>query len=126
MLANAMAATSLPAVDLERAKKFYSQVLGLQELESPEGAAVFQAGGGAQIFIYQREEATKAEHTALNFYLDGNIEEVVKGLTENGARFEQYDMGEMKTDEMGIAVLGEAKGAWLKDTEGNILGIFQM
>ncbi|NOH11915.1 MAG: VOC family protein [Chloroflexi bacterium] len=127
MLGNARAAASLPAVDMERAVKFYSEVVGLEQVGgSPEdGSVMFKAGDGAIVFIYQRGEATKAEHTALNFYIDAGIEDIVKGMTDKGAVFEQYDMGELKTDELGIAPLGETKGAWFKDTESNIIGIFQ-
>ena len=127
MLGNAHAAASLPAVDMQRATRFYLDVVGLEHVGgNPEdGSAMFKASDGSTVFIYQREEATKAEHTALNFYIIEGIEEIVKGMTEKGAKFEQYEMGELKTDAMGIAPLGETKGAWFKDTEGNIIGIFQ-
>jgi hypothetical protein len=47
-------------------------------------------------------------------------------LADKGVVFEQYDMGEIKTDERGIATIGTTKGAWFTDTEGNIIAIVTM
>ena len=100
MLGNALAAASLSAVDIERASKFYTEVVGLEQFGGgPDGgSAMFKAGDGSIVFIYQRGEATKAEHTALNFYINSGIQDIVKGLTDKGAVFEQYDFDELKTD----------------------------
>lgn len=127
MLANSPAAATIPAVDINRAKDFYANTLGLKLVEMPgdfEGAAMFEAGNGSMIFIYQREQ-TKAEHTAISFLVE-DIEAVVDGLIAKGVTFEQYDMGEIKTDARGIAEAGPNKAAWLKDTEGNILALNAM
>jgi len=127
MLGNARTAASLPAVDMHRAARFYNEVVGWEQVggNPDDGSAMFKTGDGSTVFVYQRGETTKAEHTAFNFYIEEGIEEIVKGLRGKGVVFEQYDMDDLKTDEMGIAPLGETKGAWFKDTEGNILGIFQ-
>lgn len=123
MLGSSPVVATLPAVDINRAVKFYSQVLGLRRVEMPVpgDAALFEAGQGTQIFIYQRE-ATKAEHTAATFAVD-DIDEVVDGLIDKGVVFEQYDFGDIKTDERGIATMGSNKSAWFKDTEGNIIAL---
>lgn len=122
MLANAMAVAVLPAEDLERARRFYTEVLGLEEQDTGiEGHTIFQAGGDTKVLIYQRER-TKAEHTTLEFVVK-DIESVVKALTEKGVKFEQYDFDTLKTDEMGIAALGDRKSAWFVDPEGNIISI---
>ena len=60
----------------------------------------------------------------VSFSVD-DIESIVDGLTERGVAFEQYDFDEIKTDERGIAVLGNLKAAWFYDSEGNIIGIMQ-
>jgi len=127
MLASSPVAVTLPAVDLKRAKKFYSKNLGLTPVELGDlndYAALFDAGKDTQIFIYPRE-ATKAEHTAATFVVQ-DIESTVSGLTKNGVVFEQYDLDEFKTDERGIATMGETQGAWFKDTEGNIIALMTM
>jgi predicted enzyme related to lactoylglutathione lyase len=126
MLASSPVAVTLPAVDIDRAKKFYTEVLGLKiiDLEEYEGVALFEAGKGTQIMFYERE-GTKAEHTAATFAVE-DIEAVVDGLTEKGVVFEQYDMDEIKTDARGIATIETAKAAWFTDTEGNIIAIMSM
>ncbi len=122
MLANAFARATVPAEDIRRAAKFYGEVLGLKRIEgTPPEAALFEAGGGSQILIYQRTR-TKAEHTAITFRVD-DVEGVVSALTARGVTPEQYDMGPIKTNQKGIAEMGEMKMAWITDPEGNILGL---
>ena len=122
MLASAFTMATVPAEDLERAVKFYSDVLGSKPAESPlEGTALFEAGGGSQIFIYQRGQST-AQHTAIHFVVE-NLENAVDGLLNRGVTFEQYQNDVFSTDEKGIATMGDSKMAWLTDPEGNILGL---
>jgi catechol 2,3-dioxygenase-like lactoylglutathione lyase family enzyme len=123
MLADSPVAAILPAVDLERAIKFYKGKLGLQPIDAPgPGGAMFASGQGTQLYLYQRDTATKADHTVAGWQVE-NIEEVVRALREKGVVFEQYDLPDLKTDERGIATMGPIKSAWFKDTEGNILSI---
>ena len=129
MLENAHIDITLPVVDLERAKKFYGEALGLRPLDlpAPELAsemAFFEAGGGAQFALYRREEPTKADHTLASFRVS-DLEAAIAELGERGVVFEQYDMPGLKTDERGIAAMGPFKGAFMKDTEGNILGVVE-
>jgi catechol 2,3-dioxygenase-like lactoylglutathione lyase family enzyme len=128
MLTDAPAHATLPAVDLERAKKFYEGTLGLRVIfEDPSPGAVIQAGEGSTIYIYQRA-ATKADHTAAGFRVK-DVEAIVKELKAKGVMFEDVDVPGLKTVE-GIATMttptGEFKGAWFKDTEGNILSVNNM
>jgi predicted enzyme related to lactoylglutathione lyase len=124
MLGNAKVLATLPAEDIQRAVKFYTEVLGLQVSQSDDGSALLEAGDGSQIFMYQRAR-TVAEHTAATFEV-ADIEAAVKGLTDKGVTFEQYDFGEIKTNELGIAEIGPTKSAWLTDPEGNILSLVSM
>jgi catechol 2,3-dioxygenase-like lactoylglutathione lyase family enzyme len=122
MLGSSRVLATIPAVDIQRAEEFYTRVLGLSVAEKPqEGVLILEAGPGSQIMVYERE-ATKAEHTAVTFQIK-DIERVVVDLTAKGVRFEQYDSDDFKTDERGIADMEGAKMAWLKDPEGNVLGI---
>ena len=122
MLGSSKMLATIPAVDIQRAEEFYTQVLGLSLVEKPqEGVLILEAGAGTQIMIYVRE-ATKAEHTAVTFEVK-DLERAVVDLIAKGVRFEQYDFDEFKTDERGIAEMEAAKMAWLKDSEGNILGL---
>ena len=122
MLASFPVVATMPAVDIQRARRYYSDTLGLKPVQVPfPDGALFEAGKGSQIYLYQRGQ-TKADHTAATFTVE-NIEQVVDDLTLRGVIFEQYDMGELKTDARGIAVFGSNKSAWFKDSEGNILGL---
>ncbi len=122
MLNQAFVMATLPAEDLGRAVKFYSDVLGLKKVDSPqEGSALFEAGGGSRIFMYQRAR-TKAEHTAATFEVD-DLEGTVKSLSAKGVKFEHYDFPNFKTNELGIAQTGDTKAAWLTDPEGNIIAV---
>lgn len=128
MLGNAQVHPTLPAVDLERAKKFYTEKLGLKLLrEDPSPGAVFQAGGGTAIYLYQRS-ATRADHTVAGFEVP-DFDAVVNDLKSKGIKFEEYDMPNLKT-ENGVWTMqspsGTMKGAWFKDSEGNILAITNM
>ena len=124
MLANATVAPTLPAVDLKRARRFYEQTLGLKVVkEDPSPGIMVQCGKGTMLYIYQRG-ATKADHTVASFAVD-NIDDEVNELRKKGIKFEEYNMPGLKT-EHGIATVGGMKGAWFKDTEGNILSVTQM
>lgn len=125
MLANAAAFTVLPAEDIERAAKFYREVLGLKRAEDVGAELVmFEAGGGTRILIYQRER-TKAEHTVLGFMVE-DLEATVRGLVARGLTFEQYDFPGLKTNELGIAESDGTLSAWFVDPEGNIVNIASM
>ncbi len=124
MLTNAAVHPTLPVVDLERAQKFYEEKLGLKVIRTdPSPGAVLQAGENTILYIYQRT-ATKADHTTASFTVK-DTEATVKELKEKGVVFEDIDTPNLKTVD-GIATMGEMKGAWFKDTEGNILAVSNM
>ena len=126
MLSDKMVTATLPAVDLKRAKKFYQEKLGLKlVMEDPSPGAMFAAGQGTTIYLYQRG-ATKADHTVASFKVD-NVEAEVKELKGKGIKFEEYNLTDMGIKTVnGIATMGNWKSAWFKDTEGNILDLVQM
>ncbi|MDE1860577.1 MAG: VOC family protein [Candidatus Micrarchaeota archaeon] len=113
---------TLPAVNIARAKNFYSRKLGLRSVKSKEpNSATFKTSNGTSIFLYKRS-ATRADHTVASFYVKNILSEVNK-LKANGVKFESYRMPNLKTDKNNIATGGPIKAAWFKDTEGNILGL---
>ncbi len=124
MLRDARIMAILPAVDIERAKAFYTEKLGLRPADGPTvgGDAAFEGSDGTLLYVYEREAGTKAEHTAAGWMVS-DIETVVDQLRDRGVEFEQYDLPSLKTDERGIAELAGSRTAWFKDTEGNILAI---
>jgi len=123
VLTSSPVSASLPVVDLERAKKFYQDTLGLKLAEEKaKEFAMFECGNGTNLVLFPRAP-TKADHTVASFEVF-NIELVVRGLEVKGVKFQDYDADEIKTVNH-IATSGSIKGAWFTDTEGNILGIFQ-
>jgi len=123
MLGSALVMPTLPVVDLERAKKFYQEILGLKVAYENPGGAVMECGNGTKLLLYPRD-ATRADHTAAGFEVQ-DVEKEVRELKAKGEVFEEYDTPDLKTVDS-IASRGSAKGAWFKDTEGNIIGVANM
>jgi catechol 2,3-dioxygenase-like lactoylglutathione lyase family enzyme len=125
MLTNQPMMTILPVGDLQRAKEFYVQKLGLRVAE--DGAApdaiILEGGRGTKVELERRAEPTSAEHTALTFEV-ADIEREVTELETRGVRFEDYDEPGLQTQHH-IADMGNARAAWFKDPGGNILCIHQ-
>jgi hypothetical protein len=88
------------------------------------GLALFEAGAGTRLFLYQRGPTT-ADHTVASFVVE-DTEQTVRELSGRGVAFEHYDMPGLKTNAMGIAEFGADKTAWFKDTEGNIIAVGTM
>ena len=125
MLSNASVTAVLPALDIERAKKFYTENLGLslaQEQMQDGVSALFDCGKGTKLFIYQRPPS-HAEHTLANFEVT-DLDAEMQELRGRGVVFEEYDFPGLKT-ENGIATMPGYKSAWFKDSEGNILALGQ-
>jgi catechol 2,3-dioxygenase-like lactoylglutathione lyase family enzyme len=119
---NTKAFSSFSVKDLNEAKRFYGQTLGLEVSESDEGL-ILQTKGGIDVFIYPKLDHTPATFTVLNFVVD-DVDRAVDELTKMGVRFQIYDKGELKTDDRGI-FQGRPKIAWFKDPAGNFLSILE-
>ncbi len=124
MLANTPLVTIIPAVDLDRVKKFYTEKIGLRvSVEFTSGIFFEHENGGLTLYIYKRGP-TKADHTVASFMVE-DIEKEVRELKEKGVVFEEYDTPETKTVNS-IATLEVGRSAWFKDTEGNIISVASM
>ena len=124
MLTNAPVTTILPVKDMNRARKFYQETLGLRPLgEKQDGKVLFAGGAGGIIALFPKEEGTKAEHTAISFEVP-EIGAAVRALECRGVVFEDYDFPGLKTVNH-VCVLGSEKAAWFKDPEGNYLCIHE-
>ena len=119
---NTKAFSSFSVKDLDEAKRFYGQTLGLEVSESNEGL-ILQTRGGIDVFIYPKPDHTPATFTVLNFIVD-DIDSAVNELTKMGVNFQIYDKGELKTDDRGV-FQGKPKIAWFKDPAGNFLSILE-
>lgn len=124
MLTQSPVTTMLPVKDMERAKRFYGAVLGLEPKGSTAGGEfLFGAAGGATLGLILKEGGTRAEHTAVSFEVK-DIRKTMAGLKERGVVFADYDLPGLKTVQQ-VCVLGAEKAAWFNDPEGNILCVHQ-
>ena len=123
MLMRAPVMTMLPVKDLERARDFYVNKLGLEgEGLAADGKFVVRANG-TKLGRMPKPEGTKAEHTAVSFEVD-DVAAAIKALEARGVAFHDYDFPNFKTVDHMI-VMGTDKAAWFSDTEGNILCLHQ-
>jgi len=122
MFKDTKAFSGLSVNDIQKAKEFYGQTLGLDVSET-QGLLTLHLAGGTTVLIYPKPNHTPASFTILNFPVD-KIEEAVDKLTKSGVRFERYE-GDIKTDEKGIFRGGGPLIAWFKDPAGNILSVLE-
>jgi catechol 2,3-dioxygenase-like lactoylglutathione lyase family enzyme len=109
--------------DLQKAKKFYRDILGLQVKDHPMGILELHTAGNNPILVYPKTNHEPATFTILNFPV-ADIDEAVKDLIEKGVTFEQYK--DLNTDKKGISRNeGGPNIAWFKDPAGNILAIIE-
>ncbi len=128
MISNAKVSPTLPVVDLERAKKFYRDTLGLKISGEDEAGVLFEAGSGT-LYLYKRGP-TKADHTVASFEVE-DVRKEVDELRRKGVKFEEYNIPEMGLKTVnGVATMRSGQyltdSAWFKDTEGNILAVTHM
>jgi predicted enzyme related to lactoylglutathione lyase len=128
MFKDTKAFSSFSVPNLEEAKQFYGETLGLEVEDLPEGLEL-KLAGGTSVFLYPSDTYTAPKHTVLNFSVD-DIDQAVDALNERGIRMEQYDMPEIKTDERGIFrnggdEPGPAAIAWFKSPAGHVLSVLQ-
>jgi len=124
MFESASAHATIAVTDIDRAKKFYGEVLGLRTKEERSGGVVYEAGGGTWILVYPSQFAGTAQSTSMTFEVT-DLEPAIDELLGRGVTFEQYDFPGLKTDERGIAEIEGERGAWFKDPDGNILAVGQ-
>ena len=124
MLANAKAYSGFAVDDLQKARDFYGETLGLNVsvLDEENGLMSLDLAGDRTTWVYQKPDFIPATYTILNFAVD-NVDEAVDELASRGVSFERYDGFEQ--DEKGIARGPGPQIAWFKDPAGNILSVLQ-
>ncbi|MEW5986451.1 MAG: VOC family protein [Chloroflexota bacterium] len=123
MLATLPVQPTIPAGDLQRAREFYAEKLGLTPAHETPGGLMYQCGQG-WFLLYPSTGAGTAQHTLMGWVVD-DIEAEVAELMGRGVVFQEYDLPNIKTVN-GIATVGPNRAAWFKDSEGNTLGLAQM
>ena len=122
VLTDAKAFPSFSVDNLDKAKTFYRDTLGLHVTESPMGLEL-DVNAGNKVFIYPKPDHKPATFTVLNFPVD-DVPEAVDQLKSAGVKFESYNLPELKTDSRGIAHDGGGTEiAWFKDPAGNIFSV---
>ncbi len=122
MFANTKAFSGFAVDDLQRAREFYGETLGLKTSEE-YGLMTLHLAGGRDTLVYPKPDHTPATYTILNFPVD-DIDKAVDELTGRGVQFERYDNADQ--DEKGIHRGGGPDIAWFKDPAGNILAVLQV
>jgi catechol 2,3-dioxygenase-like lactoylglutathione lyase family enzyme len=115
---------SIAAVDLDRARAWYRDKLGVTPDHEDPGGVWYQFGRETWLYLFGTPAAGTAKNTVAGWQVT-DIESVMAGLRERGVVFDDYDFGEVRTVD-GLADFGIAKAAWFKDSEGNVLELSEV
>jgi catechol 2,3-dioxygenase-like lactoylglutathione lyase family enzyme len=121
MLGDNAGIATIAVKDIQRARKFYEETLGLKALDSPQQGVVNYKTGKSKILVYTSQFAGTNKATAATWEL-GDVESVVRQLKSKGVNFEHYNFPGM-TLKGDVHVSGSMKAAWFKDPDGNILAL---
>jgi catechol 2,3-dioxygenase-like lactoylglutathione lyase family enzyme len=109
--------------DLDRAKRFYGDQLGLGLAEDEEQGAGYVCAGGTRVFVYlSPENAGKTPATVAGWFVD-DLDAIMDELSSRGVTFERYDQPGLKTDDRGVFQANDFRAAWVRDPDGNTLAI---
>ena len=124
MFSDKRCSAMLPASDIERAKSWYADHLDLKPVQEDPSGVQYEVGGGTEFFVYPSQFAGTNQATAMGF-IARDLSAEMETLKSRGVTFEEYDIPGVKTVD-GVADFGEGeRGAWFKDSEGNILALFE-
>jgi len=116
------AIATIAVKDVNVAKKFYEDTLGLKPEPAQESGVLLYKSGRAMVLVYKSRFAGTNQATAATWSVGGNIEGVVQSLKAKGVVFEHYDFPGVKR-EGDVHLTGKTKAAWFKDPDGNILSL---
>jgi catechol 2,3-dioxygenase-like lactoylglutathione lyase family enzyme len=122
MLTDAPLTAVIPASDIDRAKRFYRDTLGLKVTQEGAEDVLFESGG-ALFSLYATPSGGQAAHTLAAFVVT-DLDAEMTDLRGRGITFEEYDLPGLKTVD-GVAENGGMRGAWFKDSEGNVIAVVQ-
>lgn len=114
----------LPAADIQRARSFYHDTLGLEPSEEHPGSLIYHPVQGTAFEIYETDDAGTVGTSQMGWFTD-DLDSEMEQLRERGIVFEKLDVQGVKTVR-GVAGMPDAKAAWFRDTEGNLLCITQL
>ncbi|HKB19307.1 MAG TPA: VOC family protein [Candidatus Dormibacteraeota bacterium] len=122
MLKIKSSAPAIPAQDVKRARQFYEQKLGLKPAEEQADGGARYVTGETGFLVFQSMGKASGEHTQMAFEVE-DVAAAVRDLKSNGVKLEEYDYPEFKTHDGIVDMPDGSKGAWFKDTEGNLIAI---
>jgi catechol 2,3-dioxygenase-like lactoylglutathione lyase family enzyme len=123
VISQAIVGATLPAADLERAKRWYQEKLGLTPAREDPDALMYQTAEGTGFALFPTAITERAGHTQMAFEVS-DVRAEVADLRSRGVVFEEYDQPGLKTVD-GLVELGGSLGGWFKDSEGNLIAMFQ-
>ena len=112
---------TLAVADLKKATAWYSEKLGWDPVREPPGVSVYKIGE-AFFTLFESEFAGTAQNTVMNWSVN-DVRAEVRRLRDRGVTFEEYDFGEVKTDDGIMTDPNGGMNAWFKDLDGNIVGV---
>jgi len=113
---------TLAVSDFEAARTFYEDTLGLATAMAMDGAAIYTSGSSS-LFVYESEYAGTNKATAATWAVGDQLDAVLDDLRGKGVTFEHYDDLPGTTRDGDIHTMGDTRGVWFKDPDGNILSI---
>ena len=122
MLGDNDAAANIAVKNLETAKKFYEDTLGLTQTGAEGQEVIVFKSGNSTVNVYRSQYAGTNQATAVTWMVGEDIEGIVQQLKAKGIIFEHYNMPGV-TREGDVHIAGDMKVAWFKDPDGNILNI---
>lgn len=122
MLGDIDAAANIAVKNLDAAKKFYEDTLGLKQVGAEGQELIVFRSGTSTIYVYESQYAGTNQATAITWMVGENIENVIRRLKDKGVTFEHYDIPDM-TRQGDVHVGGNMKVAWFKDLDGNLLNL---
>ena len=112
--------------DLERAKHFYEDALGLTGGADEDQGVRYSCAEGTKIFVYLSPENAGTSSATVAGWLVDDLDETMEDLSSRGVVFEQYDQPGIRTDERGVFDAGPVRAAWLRDPDGNTMALTEM
>jgi predicted enzyme related to lactoylglutathione lyase len=115
-------APAIPAQDIKRARDFYEQKIGLKPSEVQPDGGVMYSTGDTGFLVFPSMGKPSGEHTQMAFEV-GDVPGAVNELKSKGVKLEEYDYPNFKSKDGLVDMPDGTKGAWFKDTEGNLIAL---
>jgi catechol 2,3-dioxygenase-like lactoylglutathione lyase family enzyme len=113
----------MAVADLERARRFYEDQLGLVPGEQEQEAVRYFCAEGTSLFVYLQPQHAGASQATIAGWMVDDLDQTMEELRSRGVRFEHYDQPGIRTDERGLFDAGAFRAAWIKDPDGNTMAI---